>query len=726
MCGILARATALFAVFLAATALASIDVEIRNGDRVTGTLSPGTEVEVVRFRVPQDALITLKGAAVKKGVPQVHLDLKTPGGGAPVASAEGKTATISKWKATESGVWSVEISSKDHATTGDYSLSVAWKSATSYGGKRAVVGGALDLNFSADADATATFAVKKVKKSAAAPELSLLTYVPELSVDHLFGASAKRKLGRTGDCVLHVTSPADGDATATVKIKPPKASNRKYALTEKALGVGDAAFAALVGPAGGLVEFPSGGAGAGAQLDGSSVLVPSGALPVGTAIVISTAPDIPPTGGGVGVGATVAFGPDGLRFDASDKTKVATITIPFDPSFAAQKDQITIYTRDAKGAVKPVPRPYDFAADFKTVSFASSHFSSYQAQGPIPTGGNFISIGTITESRDICSAVDLNSTQSGPLAVFIAEGAARTVGAIRVSVSAPGFVRETWVGGGTQTQLPASRLQFQFPGDVTAVFQDASQILYCATATQIFVVDPTSGQVTLAAGTGAVGDSGDQGPPLQANFTNIRRLLADDNGGLFIIDVGAHRIRFMTAAQIVAWAGNGTQGIGADGGSVATTAFVGPSAMSLAPTGGLYVADGARIRWLDPNALSAPVNATIAGSSTGATGSTGDGGQPAAALFQHVEAIGMYFDPSDSGHDELMVVDDVDQTVRQLDFTGGTVTLIAGSHGTPGYSGDRGNLPGLLNGPNGIVADPGLLYVSDKGNQKIRALLLTQ
>ncbi len=461
-------------------------------------------------------------------------------------------------------------------------------------------------------------------------------------------------------------------------------------------------------------------------LDGASVDVPAGALPAGTAIVIATTVDIPTGTGQAGAGTTVYFGPEGLHFDAVDKSKTATVTIPFDPSFASAKDQLTIFTRDAKGAVTAVPKPYVFDLANNTVSFSSSHFSSFRTVAPASSQipGNFNTLKAIADPRDLCLAFDTTTAGQGPLVMFIAEGSGRIVGAIRASVTAAGFTHETWIGGGTQTTLPAPRAQFQIPADVVSVSQNSSGDVYFATATQIFRVDFSTGQVTLFAGTGSVGDSGDNGVPTQATFTSIRRIYSDLNTGVYVCDQGAHRIRLVDATAVTAYAGNGTSGVGADNGSLSTTAFIGPTAIAPAQPAGIYVADGGRIRRLDPSGPSGPINQTVAGSATGATGAGGDGGAPLSATFRSIAMITTYVDPANPNDDALMTVDDVDQTVREVDLTAATVKLIAGTHGASGFSGDNGSTPGLLAQPNAIFADPGLVFVSDAGNQRIREILL--
>jgi len=730
------RSTALCAVLAAASAWAVVDVEIRNGDKVTGTISPATETETFRFRVPKGALITAKAAAAKKGL-LLRVRLKDPDGAQVGGTIEGKSATFSKTPAAVSGLYTVEITSKDGVAVGDYSFAATWKSPTSYGGKLALTAAVpYEVNFSADAGATATFAVKKTtKKSAAAPALATLTY-PDATVEPLSGATQKRLLDRTGDCVLAVSSATAGDATATVKIKPPKSSNRKYALTKKAIGGRDdedTAFSTIVGPEGGPIVFPPVAPGQpGAELVGSGVLVPAGALPVGTSIVIATAPDIETGPGQSGAGTTVEFGPDGLVFGTNASPKTATVTIPFDPSFLEMTDAITIFTRNAKGVVTAVPKPYDFDRDLYTVSFQTGHFSSFRAMSstPLPTGGNFFTVATNVDARDVCLANDPTTETQSVSFFYVAEGTNRTVGSIYFDGTAtlPQYKHRTWVGGGTQTTLPAGRTQIQFVENVNTVFALTDGTLFVGTKTQIFRVDPTTGVVTLLAGTGSAGDSGDGGAAVSATFTNIRNVVGDDNGGLFVADDGAHRIRFIntTDGVIAAWAGDGTFGVGVDGQSPATTAFIGPSDMSIAPSGGMYVADGGRVRLINPSAVAAPVNGTVAGAADGDVGSTGDDGGPTAALFESIVGVSQYFDPQAPANDEVAVVDAVDHTLRLVDLSGGQVRLVAGAHGTPGFNGDFGSSPGRLRAPSAVVGLPGFFCIADQGNRRVRLLFLGQ
>src|SRR5262249_30181587 len=159
-------------------------------------------------------------------------------------------------------------------------------------------------------------------------------------------------------------------------------------------------------------------------------------------------------------------------------------------------------------------------------------------------------------------------------------------------------------------------------------------------------------------------------------FKSIRNILVDLNGGVFIADAQAARIRYVnpTNGVIQGYAGSGTQGFGADGIPPASTTFLNLADIAFAPGGGLYVADAGRIRKLNP---ATQFNATVAGDASGAMGSTGDGGPPSSALFQQVFGITQYLNPQSPGDDVLLASDGFDHVLRFVNFTKNSTTLVA-------------------------------------------------
>ena len=105
---------------------------------------------------------------------------------------------------------------------------------------------------------------------------------------------------------------------------------------------------------------------------------------------------------------------------------------------------------------------------------------------------------------------------------------------------------------------------------------------------------------------------------------------------------------------------------------------------------------------------------TFAG--TGTKGYTGDGGAATAAELGGPS--GLWFDSSGN----LYFVDNYNQLIREI-ATGGTISTIAGTPTTPGYSGDgKAATKADISGPSFITVDPngGLIYFSDTANNVIR------
>lgn len=725
-------AAALLVPALAASAFADVNVEVGNGDKITGTLSPATEAETFNFRVPQGAVITVKAKSAKKG-PALTISLQPPAA-AGLGNASGTAPSIKGVVAPDSGLYSVRVTSQNGVSTGDYSLSIGWKSPTSFTASADLAAaGTSTLDFAVDASAAATLSAKPAKGSAATAALTQLT-APGPAVTPLTGTTTKRTLTAGGSYVLTFANAgaAQGVVAATVKVKPPKPTKRKIALTTKVIGSGnaqgDAAYATVLGALGGTVTVPAIPQGEpGAEISGSSVTVPPGALGAGTAIVIATSPGIDGPGPTQPAGPPVFFGPEGQKFAGT-----ATVTIPYDAAYDSDTSALVIYTRDSKGKVTAVPPPYTFDSGTHTVSFQTSHFSSFQTTAPdTGTGAEMLTYGNVTTPEDVCLAYEQGSPQF-PLLFLAAEGAAKTVAGLRVSAQPTALLdREVWAGGGTSSVANGtiSRQQFLFPDPVQSVFSLSDGQVWIATTRQIFKVD-TADKVFLVAGTGATGDAGDGSSATSATFTSIRSIVVALDESVFVVDAGAHRIRLIDAVQnftIQAWAGTGQAAFGTDGASLATTTFLDPSDIEFSQDGGLYVADAGRVRKLKPGivGMGGDVNVTIAGDAAGATGASGDDGPLLAARFRSISGISTFIDVNNPNPalPFLVVCDRADHTVRLLDQTSDHVRLLAGQHGSAGNAPDFSAKTGRLDTPTAVAALVNQVLIADKGNGKIRTLI---
>jgi uncharacterized protein (TIGR03437 family) len=103
---------------------------------------------------------------------------------------------------------------------------------------------------------------------------------------------------------------------------------------------------------------------------------------------------------------------------------------------------------------------------------------------------------------------------------------------------------------------------------------------------------------------------------------------------------------------------------------------------------------------------------TYAGNGT--AGFSGDGGAPASAEFSGPG--GITFDSSGN----LYVADAANQVIRKI--SNGTISTVAGTGGSSGYSGDgKAATSAQMLGPSGVTVDSaGNIYIADTGNHVIR------
>jgi sugar lactone lactonase YvrE len=251
--------------------------------------------------------------------------------------------------------------------------------------------------------------------------------------------------------------------------------------------------------------------------------------------------------------------------------------------------------------------------------------------------------------------------------------------------------------------------------DPSGVAMDKSGNLYIADSGngRIRVVAAQTGIITTVAGPGVWSTLGDGGPAAMAYLPNPKGLAFDPAGNLYIADINNNRIRMIDAKTgiISTVAGGGTYGQLGDGGLATAAYLADPWDVTLDVAGNLYISDSgnARIRKVD---ASTGVITTIAGN--GSWGDTGDGGPATAAQIYPGQGIAV----DNAGN--LYFSNWVD-TLRRVDAKTGIVTTVAGD-GYFGYGGDGGAATiAELEGPQGLALDAaGNLYVADQGNYVVR------
>ena len=263
-------------------------------------------------------------------------------------------------------------------------------------------------------------------------------------------------------------------------------------------------------------------------------------------------------------------------------------------------------------------------------------------------------------------------------------------------------------------------------------------------------------------------DIGDDGLAIEAKLNWPNGVAVDENGNLYIADWNHHRIRKVdTSGIITTFAGSGEKGgFSGDGGKATGAQLNRPNGLDLDRNGNLYIADqkNNRIRKIsnidDPDGANRIIT-SIAGGDDGSdsgvtlsgirgvavdaegnvyiantpnhqileldtntaeiivfagTGNIGDGGPATNARLLH--PTGLTLD-SDSN---VYITDTLNNRVRKVDIHG-IITTIAGT-GEEGDGGDGGPATSAqLHAPGGIAVDThGNLYISDRGNHKIRKI----
>ncbi len=252
----------------------------------------------------------------------------------------------------------------------------------------------------------------------------------------------------------------------------------------------------------------------------------------------------------------------------------------------------------------------------------------------------------------------------------------------------------------------------------SAVMDAAGNLyIYDTSFARIRRVTP-DGIIRTYAGNGNFGYTGDGGPATKASIENNGRLAIDPAGNLYLTDGAANVVRQITPAGIIStYAGNG-MGVHNGDNVPATQAAIalGSGQIVCDAAGNLYIAeDGASlIRKVSPAAVGqAPIITTVAG-----TGVPGYKDGPALSA-QFDGALGLGID----GAGNLYVGDQNSHVVRLI-TPAGVVSTIAGSRASFGYAGDGGPaLKATFRFPTGIAVDAkGNININDSGNLRIRAI----
>ena len=271
------------------------------------------------------------------------------------------------------------------------------------------------------------------------------------------------------------------------------------------------------------------------------------------------------------------------------------------------------------------------------------------------------------------------------------------------------------------------------------------------------------GRVQTVAGNGLYRFSGNGGPATSATLYLPISVIADTHGNAFVSETGQHRIRKIAPdGTISVYAGTGIEGYSGDKGPAVQAQLAAPTYLAIGSDGSLFFSDtfNQAIRRIDgagtittfastalsvfgPNAVgnSSPygidfdgagelliadsgthrllvVNPTAtqggAFAGTGTAGFSGDGGNALQAQLNKPVGVA-YF------NGQIYFCDSGNNRVRRVSASDLTITTVAGN-GKAAYAGDGGPAAqASLNNPQGLTFDAaGNLYITDQGNFVVR------
>lgn len=253
-------------------------------------------------------------------------------------------------------------------------------------------------------------------------------------------------------------------------------------------------------------------------------------------------------------------------------------------------------------------------------------------------------------------------------------------------------------GGGTLSEVPTG-LQWS----PTAVAVERAGTLLVAGEATLRRVDPSTGRIDVLAGTaGQPGFAGDGGPATAALIGDVRDVVADDAGGIYLADRADLRIRRIGPdGTITTVAGNGMAFHGGDGGPASSAQLTGAENVT-ATAAGVY--------FTERDATDRLYRLERVGS---------DGVLRTLADLPSEEAAGMAVDGGGS-----VYLSQGDQVTKWS--PGGGWSVVAGA-GVAGLSGDGGPAVGAqLQQPRALALDgKGNLYIADdqplaRGGPRVR------
>jgi streptogramin lyase len=146
-------------------------------------------------------------------------------------------------------------------------------------------------------------------------------------------------------------------------------------------------------------------------------------------------------------------------------------------------------------------------------------------------------------------------------------------------------------GGALPVNIPgtSATLSYDVPQSIAA---DRAGNVFFVDQNSVLRLDATTGVLTLVAGNGTPGFSGDNGPATSAQLNNPGGVAVGSSGSLYIADSGNARVRKVSGGVITTVAGSGTCCFSGDNIPATSASLFGPTGIAVDSNGDLYFLDG--------------------------------------------------------------------------------------------------------------------------------------
>jgi NHL repeat len=208
-------------------------------------------------------------------------------------------------------------------------------------------------------------------------------------------------------------------------------------------------------------------------------------------------------------------------------------------------------------------------------------------------------------------------------------------------------------------------------------------------------------------------------PILSASIGYPGGIAFDSAGNSYIADsYSSHVFKVSTAGTLTIVAGNGTRGYSGDGGPAASAALSGPEAVFVDASGNIFIADTENSVIREVLASNGNIQTVVGNAAMGA-GYSGDGGPATSA--QLADPFGIFVD----GSGNIFIADADNFVIREVFASSGKIQTVAGNFAAgAGYSGDGSQATSAqLDLPEGVFVDAsGNIYIADTYNNLIRVV----